>query len=73
MKLSALGRMCRQLPHDCQLRRLEAVSRLPVMYYRPDTPAPSTFMQVRSMFPVLALGWLLPERAWEEVKAAGYM
>ena len=48
--------MCRQLPHDCQLRRLEAVRRLPVMFYRPDTPAPSTFMQARSGTPVLALG-----------------
>ena len=38
----------RQLSMDCQLRRVEVVERLPVMYYRPDAPAPSAFLQVRS-------------------------
>ena len=60
-ELNAMNHMCRQLPHDCQLRRLEAVRRIPVMYYRPDTPAPSTFMQARSGMPVPALGQLPPE------------
>ena len=62
--------MCRQLPHDCQLRRLEAVRRLPVMYYRPDTPAPSTFMQARRGIPFLALCQLVPEPPTEKAEGS---
>ncbi len=36
----------RHLPPDCQLRRAEAAQRLPVMYFRPDAPAPSAFLRV---------------------------
>ncbi len=43
---ACVRRACRHLPPDCQLRRVEAVQRLPVMYFRPDAPAPSTFLRV---------------------------